>query len=259
MSVAFEEITTSPKRISEEQLKQFNEDGYLIFRKFLNESEIQMIQQIKVNAENIAKTKGASFTDGLARFNLEPLASDPTGQSMALRKVQEIFLADESYRKVVASDRVLDLVEDFIGPQIYYHSSKLMCKPANGGRRKPWHQDFAYWDEMNTKQVTLWFAIDPATKENGCVQIIPKSHKRGLIPHSRKEDFMIDETGIQNENIVYAEMEPGDLLIFNVLALHASDPNHSPRARLSAIVDYDSQPKKCNTPYGSDTPLRSSI
>ena len=164
----------------------------------------------------------------------------------------------EAFQAVEKGGKVLDVVEDLIGSEIYYHSSKLMCKPARGGRRKPWHQDFAYWADMNAKQVTVWMAVDAATRENGCMQVIPGSHRRGLIPHHQLEDYMIDETGIEDENIVVAEMDPGDVLVFNVLTLHASDPNHSEAPRLSAIIDFDSQPKpKRGLPYGSETPIRS--
>lgn len=137
---------------------------------------------------------------------------------MHCEKLQEVFKGEGDFAEVMASEKVLDIVGDLlgdpIGESIYYHSSKLMYKPAGGGRRKPWHQDWAYWQEMNTNQVTVWIAIDPATIENG----------------------------LDKENIVIVEMNPGDALVFNVLALHASDPNNSPKNRLSAIIYFDSQP-----------------
>ncbi len=247
-----------PKTITPEQLNQYQEDGYLILPGLLDADEIGRIQGVRARAEEEARQHGPKFRKGRASYDLEPLASDPTGRSLALRKIQEVYYSEPDFAAVAASGKILDVVEDLIGPEIYYHSSKLMFKPARGGRRKPWHQDFAYWADMNTQQVTVWGAIDAATKENGCIQVIPGSQKEGLIPHHHWEDYMIDETGIEKRHIVYAEMAPGDVLFFNVLTLHASAPNNSDQPRLSIIIDFDSQPKpREDLPYGSTTPLRS--
>jgi len=110
---------------------------------------------------------------------------------------------------------------------------------------------------MSQRQVTVWFAIDESTRENGCIEVIPASHKNGLIKHYHGEDFMIHEELIQKSEVVYAEMKPGDVLFFDVLTLHASAPNHSDRGRLCCIVDYDSEPKPEGSKFGSLKPLRS--
>ena len=258
MVKAFQAIVRDGKALSETHLEAFNRDGYIILKGLLCPKEIERIKSCRDRAEARAGEEGGSFMEGVAHFDLEPLGGDESSGEFALRKVQEAYQVDEDFRHVTASDKILDVVEDLIGPDIYYFSSKLMCKPAQGGRRKPWHQDYAYWEGMNTKQVTVWSAIDHATTENGCMQLIPGSHRRGLIPHHQLEDYMIDEAGIENENILTAEMDAGDVLFFNVLTLHASGPNHSHAPRLSAIIDFDSKPKpRKELPFGSETPLRS--
>ncbi len=247
---------TLTQKLTSEQLEQYENDGYLIIRKLLNKDELTKIQAIRQRVEAEAHEHGSTYQHGAALYDLEPVSSDPTGKKMALRKIQEVYHVEPDFKAVAASDKILDIVAELIGPDIYYHSSKLMFKPAHGGRRKPWHQDFAYWQEMNTRQVTVWSAIDGATRENGCIQVIPGSHKQGLIPHHHLEDYMVDESDIDSTQVVYAEMEPGDVLFFNVLTLHASAPNNSDKPRLSTIIDFDSQPKPRRSRLGSDIPLR---
>ncbi len=256
-AAAFTPVALEGKTLTPEQLQFFNEQGYIILKGLLSAEEVQALKDLRDRASARAIEVGGSFREGDAQYDVEKLASDPTGKTMRLRKIQEVFKAEPVFRQIMTQDKLLDAVEDLIGPNIYYHSSKLMCKPAHGGRRKPWHQDYAYWATMNTRQVTVWIAIDRATKENGCMQVIPGSHQRGLIPHHHLEDFQIIEDGIEKENIQFAEMEPGDTLIFSVLTLHASDPNNSPNPRLSAIIDFDSEPAPENVRMGSKTPLRS--
>jgi len=255
-TATFVEVPLQGKTLTADQIQFFNENGYIILEGLLNADDVQAIKDLRDRAVARATEAGGKFKDGPALYDVEQLKSDPTGKTLSLRKIQEVFLVEPVFRDIFSQDKLLDPVEDLIGPNIYYHSSKLMCKPANGGRRKPWHQDFAYWSTMNCQQVTMWVAIDKATRENGCMQVIPGSHKRGLIEHHHLEDFQIKEDGIATENIVVAEMNPGDTLIFSVLTLHASDPNLSTKSRLSAIIDYDSRPRPDKRSYGSDTPLR---
>lgn len=257
MSLAsFAPISTTGRTLSEEQLAQYNRDGYIIVRGLLDSEEIGKMKALHARAEVLSQERGESFKLNGAHYDVEALPpGHPQGKAVALRKIQEVFKSEQDYVDVMSSEKVLDIVADLIGDDIYYHSSKLMCKPAHGGRRKPWHQDWAYWQEMNTNQVTMWCAIDPSTRENGCIQAIPGSHKRGYVEHSHQEDYMIDEFGIENEHIVFAEMQPGDALFFSVLTLHASDPNNSDKNRLSSIIDFDSQPPPEGHGYGSQTPF----
>ncbi|NQU38613.1 MAG: phytanoyl-CoA dioxygenase family protein [Lentisphaerae bacterium] len=256
-SAAFTEVPLTGKTLTPEQLAFFNDNGYVLLRGFFSEQEMQAMKELRDRATARAGEAGGSFHDGPAHYDVEPLASDPTGKTMGLRKIQEAYQVEPAFREVMAQDKLLDIVEDLIGPNIYYHSSKLMCKPGNGGRRKPWHQDFAYWSGMQPNQVTVWTAVDKATTENGCMQLIPGSHKRGLIEHHQIEDLQIQEDSLADEDILVAEMDPGDTLIFSVLTLHASDPNLSPHSRLSCIIDFDSAPAPEGSQMGSSVPIRS--
>ena len=252
---AFDAVEQDGKVLTREQVQSFNRDGYLVLPGLVDADGLAKIKRVRDRAEKAAETRGQSFTEGPAMFELESMP-EGSPRPFGLRKVQEAFLVDEEFKEVASSDRILDVVEDLIGPEVYYHSSKLMCKPADGGRRKAWHQDFAYWADMDPRQVTVWIAVDPATRENGCIQVINGSHKKGLVEHYQDVDYQIDESRIADEDITYAVMEPGDVLVFNVMILHASDPNLSPHPRLAAIVDYDANPKPAGHVLGSEAPLR---
>jgi ectoine hydroxylase-related dioxygenase (phytanoyl-CoA dioxygenase family) len=256
ISATIENPTRDGKVLTLDQLRLYHDQGYLIVEGLFDANQIERIKALRFRAEKKAMAQGGSFRDGKVEYQAEPVQSDPTGKVFALRKVQEAFLGEPDFAEVTASERVLDIVEDLIGPEIYYFSSKLMFKPAHGGSRKPWHQDFAYWAETGTRQVTVWGAIDPATQKNGCIQVIPESHKKGLLKHHQWEDYMIDEDTVKDDKVVYAEMNSGDVLFFNVLTLHASDPNRSDQPRLSTIVDFDSEPGPPDKPFGSQVPLR---
>src|SRR5204862_5551500 len=75
------------------------------------------------------------------------------------------------------ADEVLDLVEPILGPDIALFSSHFICKPRGNGKRVPWHEDSAYWKGMLSPMqvVTVWLAIDPSTRENGAMHVIPRT------------------------------------------------------------------------------------
>jgi hypothetical protein len=89
------------------------------------------------------------------------------------------------------ADEVLDLVEPILGPDIALFASHFICKPKGNGKRVPWHEDSHYWQTMITPMevVTVWLAIDPSTKENGCMYVIPRTHNTGRQGFSDYDDL----------------------------------------------------------------------
>lgn len=239
-----------PGKVTQAEIDFYHENGYVIVRGLLNKSEIQAIQDYKKRMDSEVADATGDFQKNGAHFNFERKDINSISNTSAgevrkgiLRKIQEVYFLDDIFPKICTSDKVLDYVEAIIGPTIYYHSSKLMYK-GSGGRQKPWHQDFAYWKTLNSKQVTVWYAIDQATKENGCIQVLPKSHKRGLVPHFGPELQFKPEDHFDKSEIAFAEMNPGDVLFFDVLTFHASDANLSKKDRLSMIIDFQSKLEK---------------
>jgi hypothetical protein len=116
----------------------------------------------------------------------------------------------------------------------------FMNKPANKGTYLPWHQD--RWTTLDRDPLlTVWTALDPATVENGCVQVIPGSHKHGLINPSHQSGFLSEAQAAAictPDRIVHVELEPGEVVILHNYLLHASDVNRSSQSRRAFSVCY---------------------
>lgn len=137
------------------------------------------------------------------------------------------------------SDEVLDLVEPIIGPDIALFSSHFICKPKGNGKRVPWHEDSAYWATMlppSMKVVTVWFAIDPSRRENGCMQVIPRTHntgKKGFSDYdptdTAKNIFPTEVTRTQRDETkaVAIELEENHASLHDARIIHGSEPNTS--------------------------------
>jgi phytanoyl-CoA hydroxylase len=97
------------------------------------------------------------------------------------------LIADDRYWiDLVSDDRLLDLAQLFIGADIALFASHYITKPPRSGRPVLWHQDAGYWPLDPMRVVTLWLAIDHSTRANGCLRVVPGSHRDGIHERSAR-------------------------------------------------------------------------
>jgi phytanoyl-CoA hydroxylase len=150
---------------------------------------------------------------------------------------------DPFWLRTIADDRLVDLAEVFLGPDIALFASHYICKPPRSGRPVLWHQDAGYWPLDPMEVISLWVAVDPSTTENGCLRVVPGSHRDGV--HSmRDRDDVASVFG--NESAVAVDegsaidlvLDPGDVEIHHPNLLHSSGPNTSPVRRCGLTIRY---------------------
>ena len=133
---------------------------------------------------------------------------------------------------------ILDLVEPIVGPDIALFSTHFICKPKGNGKRVPWHEDSAYWaGQVEPMEVcTVWLAIDPSTRANGCMMVIPRTHntgRRGFSDYaevdSRASVFGTEILREQRDEArrVYLELQPNQASLHDARIQHGSEPNTS--------------------------------
>jgi Phytanoyl-CoA dioxygenase (PhyH) len=138
----------------------------------------------------------------------------------------------------------LDLAEQVIGPDLILWGTTVFCKPPVEGLEVPWHQDGQYWPIRPRATVTLWIALDDATPENGCMRVIPGSHRMGEFGHevSDREDLVLNNVLSDPRLDVGAArdvaLEAGQLSLHDVGIVHGSQPNRSGRRRAGFAIRY---------------------
>jgi len=138
------------------------------------------------------------------------------------------------------SPRMTAILQQLIGPNVEFLSYKAVFKNAKTAFRSPWHQDWAYWH--GSPKLSVWIALDEATPENGCLQLIPGS-QRAVIEMKEVEDVKgfgrrITDDQVAGMPIVTAPVPRGAGIFFHDLALHASCPNINGQDRWSVIPTY---------------------
>jgi ectoine hydroxylase-related dioxygenase (phytanoyl-CoA dioxygenase family) len=144
---------------------------------------------------------------------------------------------------LVADERLLDLVEGIIGPNIALFASHYICKPGGDGLPVAWHQDGSYWPLEPMEVVTAWLAVDASTAENGCMRVVPGSHKGTILPHKTVETRAVlpqglDLTPEEEDRAVDIELPPGGVSLHHPLLVHGSAPNFSPKRRCGLTIRY---------------------
>jgi ectoine hydroxylase-related dioxygenase (phytanoyl-CoA dioxygenase family) len=131
--------------------------------------------------------------------------------------------------------KILDMVEQLIGPDVALWNMSFFAKPALNGKKTPMHQDGEYWPIVPLATCTVWIAIDAATVENGCLRYIPGSHKQNrLMAHEVKNDpnyTLNRELAPTEYDASTAEdliLPAGGMALHDVYIAHGSEENGSP-------------------------------
>jgi ectoine hydroxylase-related dioxygenase (phytanoyl-CoA dioxygenase family) len=145
------------------------------------------------------------------------------------------------------SNAVLDVVEDLIGPNIGLWSSHFIVKEPRTGKRTPWHEDSAYWEGRFDRYddiVTLWLAMEPSTRENGCMGVIPGTHRNGFSEYEEidtsHEIFKTEISGdkIDESKAVWFELQPNYYSLHDSRIIHGANENGSDTRRTGYTMRY---------------------
>lgn len=241
-------VTTAQARAAVEQYK---EEGYAVVRQFVDGDELQKLRKETDAVYEEGLRHHASFRHGNLNFQILPEAD--FGKRYVLQAYWFSWVNDyfERFRR---NDDYLKILEGLIGRDIKQIAQQLHWKPPGAnltGYR--FHQDLRFrnqadFDNIADATVTTGLAIDRATSENGCLQVVPGSHKLGYLGLSDEgtgelmkgltAEDELRKVGVDPADIVSLELEPGDLAMWGLLTVHGSAPNNSDKDRAFAISSY---------------------
>jgi phytanoyl-CoA hydroxylase len=155
----------------------------------------------------------------------------------------ELARRDPFWIRLVSDDRLLDIAESFIGPDIALFATHYICKPPRTGQAVLWHQDGAFWPLEPMRVVSLWLALTDSDPENGCLRVIPGSHTlelRGLRERADVDNVLgKDMDGqVDPSTAVDLVLGPGDVSVHHPSIVHGSEPNTSERWRRGLTIRY---------------------
>jgi hypothetical protein len=224
--------------ITDQQVRMFHQDGYTLAKGMFDRDEIRLLslaahEDRALDQHSFGRADGEGGTVRLSLWN---------------------HPGDTIYGMVARCESVVTSAEKLLDGEVYHYHSKMIMKDAKVGGAWTWHQDYGYWYQNGVLFPLLcsaFLAVDPATKENGCLQVIRGSHHLGRIHHvltgdQAGADMERVTEALKRLELVHVEMEPGDVLFFHCNLLHRSDQNRSEHPRWSMICCYNAAR---NNPY----------
>lgn len=147
--------------------------------------------------------------------------------------------------ELIRHPRILDAVEDILGPNLLAWNSHWFIKEPNDGRYVSWHQDTTYWNLTPGDAVTVWLALSPATVESGAMRMIPGTHTRDVVPHTEtwKEGSMLTRgqeiaVKVNEAEAIDVVLQPGEMSLHHPKIFHASHTNQSNDLRIGLAIRY---------------------
>ena len=166
---------------------------------------------------------------------------------------------DTWFLTIARIPEILDMVEQVIGADIALWNASFFAKPARIGTKTPWHQDGEYWPIEPLATCTVWIAIDESTTQNGCLRVIPGSHKsQRLAKHNKSDEsgialnLELDGSEFDETDAVDLTLEPGQVSLHDVYLYHGSEPNRSETPRRGMTLRY----MPTTSVYQHDAPTR---
>lgn len=169
-----------------------------------------------------------------------PAASDAPNRGWVMSLAQR----SEKTRAFAQDERLLALIDEIVRPGIAIYSAKLTAKPPRSPEICHWHQDDAYYVQHSIARtrMSVWVPLQDATPENGCLWVVPGSHRAGLQEHAKRADgqcrLAMPERAVDVSKAIPVPMKAGAVLLFSALLWHSSQGNATDGKRRAFIVSY---------------------
>ncbi|HEY5227252.1 MAG TPA: phytanoyl-CoA dioxygenase family protein [Opitutaceae bacterium] len=224
----------SAGRLTPGQVGRYRTEGYLVFNKpVLPEGKFAALK---------------SYFEGI-------LADLPAGERPETMDVPH-FMYPRLFEWAFAPE-ILSLVEPILGRDLALFSTHFICKPRGNGKRVPWHEDSAYWKgQIEPMTVaTVWLAIDPSTRLNGCMKVIPRTHITGkagfsdydpVDPEKNVFGSEVRSSQVDESRQAYIELQPNECSLHDARIIHGSEPNTSAIRRCGWTLRFCSTAVKFN-------------
>jgi ectoine hydroxylase-related dioxygenase (phytanoyl-CoA dioxygenase family) len=210
-----------PKQLTPEQIRHFQEGGYVSPVRVLSGVEAAAIRE---RLEAFERSQG------------EPLHGSLRHKSHLLFP----WLND-----LIREQRILDAIEDLFGANLLCWTTNFFIKEPQDGAFVSWHQDSTYWGLSAPDVVTAWVALSESNEENGSMQVIPGTHLMDQLPHrdtfaahnllTRGQEIAVDVDASQAVSI---NLMPGEMSLHHVRIVHGSPPNRSTGRRIGFAIRY---------------------
>jgi len=231
--------------LSNEQLQQFKEDGFLILRDFADKRICAAILDVakvhlKYKIEPIETEVGYGGKSREYRTDVRDYSKEEAGTTV--RRLRQVYSRDILFKEWMEDEEIRPVLQQVLNDQVVIttaHHNSIMTKMPHQSSETRWHQDRRYWRYSDNNLVSVWLALDDEYSENGVLEFIPGSHRMKFGPDQfdEKEYFLeeLDKNMPLIEQKVSTPLQKGDVVIFHSLLLHRANKNDTDKPKISFV------------------------
>jgi len=232
--------------LNREQRESYERDGFLVLRNHLDGASVERWRERLIDiVAGRAERPGRMLV--MRDVMVAKGAVTPGDELEAVAKLQD-YEGDPVLDTYAHDERVLAIVQDLIGEEVMSIHTMLINKPPNVDGRHPLHQDLLYFPFRPANRIAAsWTALEPVTRDNGCLVVVPGTHRGDLLRHGRPDWEYVNvaylgavDVAADIERRVHLEMAPGDTVFFHPLVLHGSGRNRTKAFRRAISAHYAS-------------------
>ena len=234
-------------KLSDTQLKQFNEDGFLLLSAFADTALCDTIKDIasahlkhkvppiETEFEYVGKSKEE-------RERISDAHSEEVEKRIVVRRLRQVYHRDMVFKQWMENEKIRPVLKQILGenPSITIaHHNSIMTKMPHSSTATSWHQDFRYWNFESDNLVSVWLALDSENDKNGVLEFIPGSHKIDYDASQFDEKEYFSEEKRENAEIISKkvsyELQKGDVVLFHCKLLHRANRNATDEPKISFV------------------------
>jgi phytanoyl-CoA hydroxylase len=206
--------------------EKYSRDGYLVLNDFFPKERM-------FELKNEIKEIFTSGEDMKCRIEVDQKKLKEQGVFIGVARINSIF------KELVYEEKLISLLKELLGNKVHFTDDKVVFKNSDTDFGSPWHQDWYYW--KGSHKVSVWIALDDVNIENGCLKVVPGSHKDRFNHEDLREDGFSKSVlpdYIKTDQVKSLPVNRGSIIILDDLTLHASHPNTSGEDRWAFIPTY---------------------
>jgi phytanoyl-CoA hydroxylase len=219
--------------LTEDQKSAFDEDGYLIFDGLLPSDRVAYYMSV---FKDLVR-QGKDLTEEAKHWTLE---YDDQGAPIAglVHKIQGVCQVDPRALELASEPVILDRVMALVGDDIDVFGTKFFPKLPDGGTSTHWHQDNFYFGTDTDRIISCATYLEPADSDNGCLRVVPGSHRSGIVKHEKNPKGHGSWTQVDDGEAVDVVCSAGTVVLFSANLLHGTEDNHSDRSSYRTAWHY---------------------
>lgn len=227
--------------LSNKQLEEFHENGFLVLKNF---APHQLCDEILEKAKEHLSKKLAPIESEQEYMNLSE-------DEITVRRLRQVYDREEVFRTWMSDKKIRPILKQILNDTpvlTLAHHNSIMTKLPKESTRTYWHQDRRYWNFENDNLVSVWLSLGNEFLENGLLEFIPKSHKMDFRPDRFDEKSNFLDENKENRKLihqrVYTNLEKGDVVLFHCKTLHHASKNRTDTPKISFVYTVRAQSNK---------------